>query len=69
MMGAIAMTDAADNFAQNNPSGLDIDAISQDNVPALAALKLSDQNDSFHAQTMQTKAVDAMPPLDNGKIT
>src|SRR5471032_1936602 len=66
MIGAIAISEAADSLAQNRPSGLEYEAISQASVPALAAPRLSDQNDSFQAQTMHTSAVEAMPPTASG---
>ena len=50
-MGAMAIIEAADNLAQNRPSGLEYEAISVASVPALAELRLSDQKASFHDST------------------
>src|ERR1700750_3468106 len=68
-MGAMASTEAADSFDQNRPSGLEDDAISAASVPAFAAVRLSDQNASFHASTRHSRPVDAMPPIASGRIT
>src|SRR5205814_5644614 len=68
-IGAIASSDAADNLAQNNPSGLEYDAISAASVPAFAELRFSDQNASFHASTRHSSAVDASVPTASGLIT
>src|SRR5471032_3637683 len=68
-IGAMASTEAADSLDQNRPSGLEYDAISAASVPALAAVKLSDQNASFHARTRHSRPVDAMPPIASGSIT
>ncbi len=40
-MGAMAISEAADNLAQNRPSGLEYEAISAASVPALAEVRLS----------------------------
>src|ERR1700759_2519390 len=68
-MGAMASTEAADSLDQNRPSGLEYDAISAASVPALAAVRLSDQNASFHASTRHSRPVDAMPPMASGRMT
>jgi hypothetical protein len=65
-MGAIAIKEAADNFAQNKPSGLEYDAINVAKVPDLAALKFKAQNASFQLNTKHNKPVDANPPIANG---
>src|ERR1700679_2665136 len=68
-MGAMASTEAAESLAQNSPSGLEYDAISAASVPALAAVRLSDQNASFHASTRHSRPVDAIPPIATGSVT
>ena len=49
-IGAIAMVDAADNLAQNNPSGLEYEAMNAVSGAALAAVRLSVQKASFQAR-------------------
>jgi hypothetical protein len=56
-------------LAQNKPSGLEYDAISAASVPALAALKLSDQKASFQLSTRHNKPVDASVPIASGRMT
>ena len=68
-MGAIAISDAADNLAQNRPSGLEYDAISVASVPALAALRFRLQKASFHDSTRHKRPVDASPPMPSGSST
>src|SRR5882672_2192463 len=68
-IGAIAISDAADNLAQNSPSELEYDAIKVASVPARAELRLSDQNASFHENTRHNNPVEASPPMPSGRIT
>ena len=68
-MGAIAMSDAADNLAQNRPSGLEYEAMSVASVPALAALRFRLQKASFHDSTRHKRPVDARPPMPSGSST
>ena len=68
-MGAIAMSDAADNLAQNRPSGLEYEAMSVASVPALAALRFRLQKASFHDSTRHSRPVDARPPMPSGSST
>ena len=68
-MGAIAMSDAADNLAQNRPSGLEYEAMSVASVPALAALRFRLQKASFHDSTRHNRPVDARPPMPSGSST
>src|SRR5689334_15575750 len=68
-MGAMAISDAADNFAQNSPSGLEYEAISVASVPALAELRFSDQNASFQLSTRHSRPVEDKVPIASGRIT
>ena len=63
------MSDAADNLAQNRPSGLEYEAMSVASVPALAALRFKLQNASFHDSTRHNRPVDARPPMPSGSST
>src|SRR5258705_13471262 len=63
------MNEAHDSLAQNRPSGLEYEAISAARVPALAELRLSDQNASFQASTRHSSPVDASVPIASGRIT
>src|SRR6185295_10254857 len=65
-MGAMAISEAADNLAQNRPSGLEYEAMSAASVPALAELRLSDQKASFQLSTRHRRPVDASPPMPSG---
>src|SRR4249920_2493164 len=69
MIGAMAISEAADNLAQNNPSGLEYEPISVASVPALAELRLSDQKASFQLSTKHNNAVDDSVPIASGRIT
>src|SRR5262245_2418133 len=68
-IGAIAMNEAHDSFAQNSPSGLEYEAIMVASVPALAEVRLSDQKASFHARTRHSSPVENSPPIDSGSST
>ncbi len=68
-MGAMAISEAADNLAQNRPSGLEYEAISVASVPALAELRLSDQKASFQLSTRHSRPVEAIVPMASGRIT
>ena len=63
------MSDAADNLAQNRPSGLEYEAMSVASVPALAALRFRLQKASFHDSTRHNRPVDARPPMPSGSST
>ena len=56
-------------MAQNRPSGLEYCAISAASVPALAALRLSDQKASFQLSTRHSRPVEAKLPSDSGSST
>jgi hypothetical protein len=65
-IGAQANVDTAKSFAQNNPSGLEKLATSAVNVPASSAVRLIAQNASLQHKTIESSAVDAMPPTPVG---
>ena len=60
-MGAIAMIDAAESFAQNCPSGLEYSEMKKLSGAAYLLVRLSDQNASFHARMRLSSHVQAMP--------
>ena len=62
------MTDAAESLAQNNPSGLEKDAIKTDSGAELVEVSIKDQKASFqHNITLRRKA-EEIPGNDKGKI-
>ena len=66
-MGATAIVDAADNFAQKRPSGLEKDAMKAVSGAELAAVRLRLQKASFQARIMASKLVEAMPGSYRGR--
>src|SRR6516165_7238148 len=61
MMGATASNDAAESFAQNNPSGLEYEAMNTVRGAALALVRLMLQNASFHAKMIRISPVEEIP--------
>src|SRR6202008_1131600 len=59
--GATASSDAADSLAQNNPSGLEYDAMNTVSGAAFELDRLMLQNASFHDRITSRSAVDASP--------
>ena len=68
MIGATDNTEAADNFAQNKPSGDENVAINWVNGAALVVVKFKLQKASFQHKMMLNKAVEAKPGKLIGKI-
>lgn len=58
--------DAAESLAQNNPCGLEKEAIKADSGAALAPLRFNVQNDSFQARIILNNAVEAKPGAASG---
>ena len=65
----MASVEAAESLAQNNPSGLEYEAMKAVSGAALAAVRLSVQNASFHARMMLSSIVEAMPGTAIGTST
>src|SRR3954463_1933390 len=68
-IGAMAISEAADNLAQNRPSGLEYEAIKVASVPALEEPRFSDQKASFQLRTRHSRPVDDKVPIARGRIT
>ena len=66
-IGAQAIVEAAESFAQKRPSGLEYDAIKAVNVPASPAVRLIAQKASFQHKTILKRAAEATPPHESGK--
>src|SRR5882757_6701020 len=68
-IGATANVDAADSFAQNNPSGSAKEAVKAVSVAALTVVRFRLQNDSFQQRIIDKRAVAAMPGAESGSST
>src|SRR5919112_5102411 len=66
-MGAMAIVDAAESLAQNNPSGAENEAMKVVNGAASDVVRFRLQNASFQHRMMDRSAVDAMPGSDRGR--
>src|SRR5262249_25443586 len=60
-MGAIAIVDAAESFAQNRPSGLEYEAMTAVSGAASAVVRVSVPNASFQARMTFSSTLEAMP--------
>ncbi|MNL70528.1 hypothetical protein D3C87_1955440 [compost metagenome] len=56
-------------MAQNNPSGLEYEAINAVSGAALDEVRFSDQNASFQHRISDSNTVEARPPLAIGSST
>ena len=66
-MGNTAITDAAESLAQNNPSGLENEAIKTDKGAELVEVSINVQKASFqHKMTLKRNA-EEIPGKDKGK--
>src|SRR5271165_619393 len=68
-IGAMASVEAADSFAQKNPSGAEYEAMKAVSGAALDVARLSVQNASFHDRMIASSIVEAMPGTDIGVKT
>ena len=68
-MGAIDKVEAADNLAQNKPSGLEKEAVNAVRVAAFTVVRLRLQNASFQQRMRESNAVEAMPGVLSGSST
>ena len=66
-MGAIASVDAAESFAQNNPSGAEKEAMKAVSGAALVVVRLRLQKASFQERMIHKRAADAIPGKASGR--
>src|SRR5689334_17593158 len=66
-MGAMESVEAAESLAQNNPSGLENDAVNTVRVAAFTVVKFKLQKASFQQRMIDRRAVARMPGAEIGR--
>ena len=68
-MGAMAIVEAAESFAQNRPSGAEKEAMNAVNGFASVAVRFKLQKTSFQQRIIDNSAVEAIPGSAKGSST